>query len=299
MNTNELLESIKSAFLNQDKYMFDKYVPEFKIDGKYFADSYNQMAVEPRGDKPPRFYYNISPFDTISKTAPDQAIVFEGGKQLLNIEFTDYVKMRTAAMDTIVLEALGVKSLADKCVLLMGAGNVARHTVKILKNKFPDFGQIDVITKSGKFDELQTICDGLGVSISRGSLDDIHDYDIILCHTNTEVPVLAQEHRDKLKAGAIITTFIDPAVSNEVANEFYDATKANIIGDWEQTRTRATDFAAAVQSGLAKDQDMIMLQDLLSGKRSIDASKGYIIYRSTGTPIQNLAVLQTLLAKAE
>jgi ornithine cyclodeaminase/alanine dehydrogenase-like protein (mu-crystallin family) len=91
-------------------------------------------------------------------------------------------------------------------------------------------------------------------------------------------------------------TFLDPSLGREVSEDFYDAKRANIIGDWEQTITRATDFIDAVKKGLAHDEDMILMKDLLSGKRKVDASKAYTIYRSTGTPIQNLAVLQALLA---
>ena len=105
MDYTKLVDSIKQIFIDQDNYFFDKHVPEFTKDGKFLADYFNQLAVEPRGDNPPRFYHTFSPFDVISNKAPHHAVVFEAGEQLLNIEFDSYVSMRTAAMSAVVLLA--------------------------------------------------------------------------------------------------------------------------------------------------------------------------------------------------
>ncbi len=95
----ELLASIKQTFIDQDQFFFDKHVPEFVKDGKFLGDYFNQLAVEPQGDKPPRFYHTFSPFDVISNKAPHYAVVFEAGELLLNIEFDSYVSMRTGCYE--------------------------------------------------------------------------------------------------------------------------------------------------------------------------------------------------------
>lgn len=299
LKTQDILTNIKKVFIEQEKYLFDKYVPEFMVNDKLLGDSYNQMAVEPRGKNPPRFYYNISPFDVISKTTPDQAIAFENGQLILNVAFADYVKIRTAAMEAIVLEALGVKSLKDKKILIIGVGKIAQHVVRILKESYPDMDQLDVVSHSGNFDVIKDVGQKCKVTVSEGSLETIQIYDIVMCHTKTENIILTEGHMKKIKQGAIVTTFIDPSVSNEVASAFYDSSTANIIGDWDQTLTRGTDLAEAIKIGLTKEEDVVMMKDLLSGKWKVDTSKRYTIYRSTGTPIQNLAVLQLLVGSMD
>lgn len=132
MNYTKLLASIKQTFTDQDRYFFDKHVPEFVKDGKFLADYFNQLAVEPLGNKPPRFYHTFSPFDVLSNKAPHYAVVFEAGEQLLNIEFDAYVSKRTAAMSAVVLQALSVDGLADKKVLLFGLARLPPKAQKYL-----------------------------------------------------------------------------------------------------------------------------------------------------------------------
>lgn len=293
MDYTKLLESIKQTFTNQDMYFFDKHVPEFVKDGKFLGDYFNQLAVEPLGDKPPRFYHTFSPFDVISNKAPHYAAVFEAGKQLLSIEFDKYVSMRTAAMSAVVLQALGVDSLADKKVLLFGSGKIATESAKILTSEL-GLSKIDVITRSGDLTNIKLATQESNLSIGAGNIRDIGKYDVIIAHTQTNKPLFSDEQLANIKQGAFLASFISSTEHGEFPDEAYDKAKANIITDWQQTLAGAKDLKCALNTHQFDEHDLIYLKDLFSGK-TIDQNKQYTIYRSTGTPIQNLAILKLLI----
>lgn len=293
MDYTKLLASTKQTFIDQDNYFFDKHVPEFTNDGKFLADYFNQLAVEPRGDNPPRFYHTFSPFDVISNKAPHYAVVFEAGEQLLNIEFDSYVSMRTAAMSAVVLQALGTDSLADKKVLLFGSGKIATESAKILASEL-GLTSIDVITRSGDLTKIKEATAASGLTINTGSLDSLSQYDVIITHTQTTEPVISKEQLVSIKQGAFLASYISSTEHGEFPDEVYDKAKANVITDWPQTLTGAKDLKRALDAGQLNEQDLIYLKDLFTGK-SIDTGKQYTVYRSTGTPIQNLAVLKELV----
>jgi ornithine cyclodeaminase/alanine dehydrogenase-like protein (mu-crystallin family) len=291
MNYSKLIASLNRTFVNQDEYFFDKHVPEFSKEGKLLGDYFNQLAVEPLGDKPPRFYHTFSPFDVISNKAPHQAVVFEDGKLLLNIDFDEYVAMRTAAMSTVVLKALGYKTLQGKKILLFGSGRIATLSVKILASEL-GLEAVDIITRSGDLSGIREKTDN--IVINDGSVDNIGQYDVIICHTQASSSVISKEQLKNIKKGAVLASFISSAEHGEFPDEVYGNSRANIIADWQQTLLGAKDLKRAVDSRLAEEKDLIYVKDLLSDIK-IDQNKQYTIYRSTGTPIQNLAVLKLLV----
>lgn len=295
MNYAELLESINEAFLKQDDYFFDKHVPEFTKDGEFLADYYNQLAVEPRDGKPPRFYHTYSPFDVVSNKAPHYAAVFEDGKRILDVDFDEYVTMRTAAMNAVVLSVLGIKDLSDKAVLLFGSGKIATEAVKILASEL-GLTTIDVITKSGDLTNITGVTETSGVAICEGNVDDIGKYDVIIAHTQSSAPVIPADKIELIKKGAVLLSFITSADHGEFPDEIYNPTRANIIADWPQTAISAKDLKRVLETGKINETDILHLKDLLSGE-TIDPNKEYTVYRSSGTPIQNLAVLRLLIAR--
>lgn len=295
IDDKKLLENISKVFIEQDKYLFDKHVPEFIIDGKFLGDYYNLISVEPKGDKPPRFYHTLSPFDVISKKAPDRAIVFDNGELLLDMEFTDYVPLRTAAMTTLVLPKVGHESLHAKKIVIFGAGKVAQQSVRLLKLTHPELAELWCVSKSGNLEAISGLADSLDVMLHHADPGNLGEFDIIICHTSADAPVLRKEAINSLKTGVFIATFISSTENGEVDDDYYNSASTNIICDWELTKTGAKDLGRAIASGAVTDNSVIMLKDLLSGTSQIDPSKQRTIYRSVGTPIQNLAVLQLLV----
>lgn len=291
MNYSALLSSLKQTFINQDDYFFDKHVSEFIKDGTFFADYFSQLAVEPLEGKAPRFYHTFSPFDVVSNKSPHRAVVFEAGETLLNIDFNPYVAMRTAAMSAVVLKGIGLDDLKDKNVLLFGAGRIATQSVAVLSSQL-GLKNIDVITTGGDLSGLQSAASG--VAIRSGAIEDIGKYDIIICHTSAAEPILKKEQLAAIKPGALLASFISSSEHGEFPDEIYNSQHANIITDWQKTLLGAKDLKRAMDADLFSEGDLIYIKDLLSG-RAINNKKQYTVYRSTGTPIQNLAVLRLLV----
>lgn len=293
---SQLVANLQQTFKHQDAFLFDKHVPEFKHDGKFLGDYFSQLAIEPQGERPPRFYHTFSPFDVISNKAPHRAVVFENGKLLLDIDFQKYVTQRTAAMNAVVLKGLGVHSLQNKQILLFGGGNIAIETVKVLASEL-GLQAVNVVTHSGDLTKIKNATAQYNVITTQGNLEDISNYDVIICHTNSTASVIPKGYIGKIKRGAIITTFITSTDHGEVADDFYNSKQANIIVDWDKTIAGAKDMQRARAAKLFDDADLIYINDLLHAA-SIDNDKQYTIYRSTGTPIQNLAVLKLLIKAA-
>lgn len=293
----DLANAIKQIFLNQDKFIFDKYVPEFMWEGKFFGDYYNSIMVESLADKPPIFYHSLSPFDVMSHKAPCQAVVFQDGKVLLNIDFADYVNQRTGVMDALLLQALGVKTLAGKNILFVGTGRVAKCSLTALKALYPDVQSLDYLNSSGHAEEFIGIAKELNVEGKQGKLSEIGKYDYIFCHADPKEVILTVGMKKDIKNGAVITSFITTAGAAEVADDYFDTDNANVIIDWDKTLTTGADIKRLVTDGIADPDKMICLKDLFAVKAKLNPDAHYTLYRSHGTPMQNLAILKLLLKK--
>lgn len=274
-----------------------KVVDEFLEGDTFLGDFYNYTMFEKNGNEAPYFYKVFGPYDTISKKAPQQAVVFEAGKVVLNIDYTKYADIRTGTMDSFILQLCRVESLQNKKVLLLGVGGTARSSITSLKQIFPDFISLDYLNStSTKNEEFEQFCDSMELKAQVGSLDNLHEYDFIFMHTNTKKLILDRKDIDRIKPGCIITIYIATPDSLEVADEFYSE-NANVILDWEKNYSKCLEMQRMVEKNILKKQSILLLKDLISGERKL-ADKQYTIFRSLGTPMQNLAVLKILMEEA-
>ena len=288
----KVLKNIESAFANEQKYELRKSVEEIH-DGKgdFLGDFVNFLMVD-KDANPPIFYFAGGPFDIVSKQDPQQALVWKGGKMLLNTDFTDYAAMRTGAMDSIALKLCGIDSLGTRKVLMFGVGRTGRWSLRILKEVFVDLAEIDYINSTNTSSkQFEAFAAEWGVKTSVGHRNALEDYDIILFHTNTTEPILKEEDINRIKSGAIITTFLGSEKPyGEVADAFY-CEDSNIVLDWEKNLKRAKDI---LDSGTS-EKDIIYLKDLLNHQSKLSDVKKYTIFRFVGTPMQNIGVLQALI----
>ena len=264
---DKILTNIKQVFIDEDKYGFDKHIWEYKPNGSFIGDSVVFNMAE--NTTPPTFYFVISPYDITSKKAPQHALVFKDGLSVINTDYTEYAAMRTGAMDTLVLQALGISSLNEKKILMFGRGKTATWSVKFLKHTFADCPEITVVHSETPRDSY-----------------DISDFDIIICHTNAKEFVLSAEDRKNIKKGAIITNFISTESNTEVDPSFFDHEKANVVIDWKPNLKRAPE--------IPNSKEIIQLKELLNETKKLEINKKYSVFRFLGTPLQNLAVLKTL-----
>ncbi len=132
--------------------------------------------------------------------------------------------------------------------------------------------------------------------IARGDLASVGQYDYIICHSSAKQPILTADMVDRIKPGAVIASFASED-HQELADEFFDAAHATIIVDWDQTLEEAPELATALTQGRVNAGQIIRLKDLFSGQAKMPSGMRYTIYRSHGTPMQNLAALKLLRSK--
>ncbi|GEM_PF-1781330 len=291
----ELGQAIKEVFTESGNYTFDKQVPVLKVDGKYMGDFFEFVIFEPRHSEPPIIYHTYSPYDIVSGKSSQYCAIFQSAELLLHAEVSPYVSQRTGVMSSLVLKALGYQDMPDKRVLFVGTGRVARCALAAFKLYFPGVRNIDFMNSGSDAAAFTKLASGLGIEAQRGKLDEVEVYDIIICHSSAKEPVLTPELLGRLKQGAFISSFASED-HMELAENFYNTTEAQVIVDWEQTTSEAVELQTALDNGIAKKGDLILLRDLLRGTYSHDNAKKYTIYRSHGTPMQNLAFLQLLMA---
>jgi ornithine cyclodeaminase/alanine dehydrogenase-like protein (mu-crystallin family) len=290
---NQVLTNIQNVFIHEDQYELRKSIEEFQDSDKKFLGDFVSFLMVDKNTNPPTFYLVASPFDLISKKDPQHALVWQGGKLLLNTDYTDYAAMRTGAMDSIALKASGIEKLSLKKVLLFGTGRTARWSLRILKTAFKDLKEIDYINSTNtKSEEFESFSNELGVIAKVGEKEKLVEYDIIICHTNAKAPILSKDDIKRIKKTAIITTFIGSTEHGEVADEFYNG-NANIVLDWDKNFKIAKDL---VRSKIS-EKNIIYLKDLLTKSKSLSSEKKYTIFRFVGTPMQNLGVLQALISE--
>jgi ornithine cyclodeaminase/alanine dehydrogenase-like protein (mu-crystallin family) len=287
----QILASIEEVFINENNYELRKSVQELRDENDKFLGDFVSFLMVDKKATPPIFYSVCSPYDLVSKKDPQHALVWQDGKLLLNTDYTDYAAMRTGAMDSIALKISKIDSLKDKKILLFGTGRTAKWSVRIMKAVSEDLDTINYINSTNtKSEEFESFASELGIKAIVGSKLDLKDYDIIICHTNTEEPVLSMEEISSIKSGTIITTFLGSEKAHgEVADGYYNE-DANIVLDWKKNLESAKDI---LRSG-TPESNIIFLNDLLANKVSLKDDKKYTIFRFVGTPMQNLGVLREL-----
>ncbi len=295
LNYRELGASIQSVYVDASKYQFDKHVPAFSVDDKYQGDFFSITIFEPRDGEAPIFYHTFSPYDIVSSKSPGHAAVFQSGKLLLNADVSFYVKQRTGVMSSLVLQALGHQTLLGKQVLIVGTGSIARCALASLKEYYSTLNHVDFINGGSEAGEFLALADQLGINTERGDLNQVGTYDVILCHSSAKQPVLTADLLGKVKSGAFIATFGSEDHA-EVAEEYYDTSNACVLIDRDETVEEATELKSAVDKGIAKRESLNTLSGLFSGiDLDVVDKKKYTIYRSHGTPMQDLAYLKLLL----
>jgi ornithine cyclodeaminase/alanine dehydrogenase-like protein (mu-crystallin family) len=296
LDYKELGETIRAVYTHSDKYQLSKDVPTFKMNGKYVGDFFNFTMFEPDGDKPPTFYHIFSPYDIISGKSTQQAAAFRSGEMIMNTNFTQYMQQRTGVMSSLIISALGFKDLSDKHVIYIGTGALAKADLQSLKTHFPTLKTVSYINKSSEATDFTRLTDTLGVTTVQGNLDTIGTFDIIICHTSSKEPVLTAAMQASIKPGAVILAFSSEDFT-EIATEYFDSQRARILVDWAQTIQEAPELRSAVEQGFAKTAEIIELKDLFKNGLPESQAKSYTIYRSHGTPMQNLAAMQLLLKR--
>lgn len=289
--TQELIANIKKVYLEKEKYEMQKVICDFHDEnGSYIGDYFNLFIQERIANQAPKLYHIGGPFDLISKKAPQRAVAYQNGELLINCDITHEVNVRTAAMNFVVLNSLGITDLSNKKILLYGTGNVWKEFLKLLKDYDWWVNSLDYRnTKSGD-KEFESLWSSLGIQCHYFTWDSLQDYDLIVLHTSSRTPVITKELFATIKNTAIVTSF--SWSQPELEWWIYDQ-NVQVIIDRDQTIETTKNLWEQVENGNLSRDSVILLNELLSGLKKPSYEKP-IIYRSTGAPMQSLAILQLM-----
>lgn len=289
----KLGDYIKAVFVDNDKYQVDKNVPTFYKEGKYVGDFFNFTMIELVDAEDPIFYHNYSPYDIISSKTTDYAAIFRSGERIADFKFEPFMVQRTAVMTSLVTKSLKL-NIGDSNVLYVGTGRIAKRDLESLKVHYPKLKSIHFINQGSSSESFIEFAKSIGVKAAPTTLDNLSNYDLIICHTSSKKPVITADLIPQIKKGALITSYSSEDFT-ELSSEAFNNNLANVIADWPQTISEASELNQAVSSGIIDTNNIIYLKDLFDGKNLEINTDKYTIYRSHGTPMQNLAAMKLAL----
>ena len=298
MDLSTLTKNIKQTFLEQNRYVFEKKVTEFRVNGQFVGDIINFLMFD-GSTTPPTFYEVSTPFDLISKKAPQHALVYRDGKCVFQTDYTEYAAMRTGVMDGLVLSHTHKNKLNDKKVLMFGSGKTASWSLKGLAALVPEISQIDYFSLSGQKPVFEELGQEIGIQLKYHNdwRDNLSQYDIILCHTRAEAPLLNKYDIKNVKDDAQIHSYITSTEHGELVDEFY-TNKINLVSDWPKALEYNKILMRVVANKQVEPSSIVYLREVLGGTYVPKPGSPYTIFQFSGTPIQNLAVLQLLTSGA-
>ena len=93
-------------------------------------------------------------------------------------------------------------------------------------------------------------------------------------------------------AGAALVSLCTTSQMGEISENIYSRNDVNVMFDYELTRSFTSDMNAANKAGHL--ESVTFLDEILKGKLPSDISKKKNILRLTGTPMQNVVVLDMI-----
>ena len=294
LDKDALMASIRAQIANSKQLKYQRALLEFEDnEGGFLGDNVFETSFLLRDGQTPLIYEVSGPYDTVSNEYATVGRIYDSGKRIFECDMKDQIQQRTAAMVTLFLDAIG--HTPDK-ILLVGAGKLATETVRYLRHCLPGLTTLDYHARTQRADTFETTCNELGVdAVFKRSLE-LGGYDTIIMVTNTAKCLIDAGNIDAVQNGAVIASLCTTSQVGEIAGDVYGRDGVNVIFDYDLTRTFTPDMRAADAAGHL--QDVTFLADILNGSPVPDRSDKTTILRITGTPMQNVAVLDMMRAAA-
>jgi hypothetical protein len=285
-----LVERIREQFTKIEQLKYRRTLLEFFDDqGKFLGDNVFETTFKLRNGDAPLVYEVSGPYDVVSKEYATNARVYYRAELQFECDMKSGIFQRTAAMVWLYLDTL--KRIPKK-TLLIGAGKVALQTSAYLKHFSPALESIDYqdLTRKTDFEhQLQE----LGLTAQYLSDPDFSMYDTIIIATNTNTCIIHERNFSTLKPGTVIVSLCTTSQSGEISEEIYARTNLNIFLDYNLSKTFTEDMRKANNLGYL--DKAILFHDILAGQSDFDLATKVNIIRLTGTPLQNVAVIDMML----
>ena len=291
LDKNLLVAKIVEQFRHADQLYYKRALLEvFDDQGRFIGDNVFETTFKLRPDRAPLIYEVSGPYDSVSKEYATVAKVFHRGQLEFQFDLKPGIFQRTAAMVWIYLEAL--KHKVGR-VLFLGAGKVARHTAEYLKHFCPGLQAVDYADLERRINGFETPLRELGVKASYLETVEFSLYDTIIMATTTTQCLIHEGNITAVKPGAVAVSLATTSPSGEIAAEVYARPDVNVFLDYELSKTFTGDMRKANDLGYL--QKTIVYKELLKGGAAADLGSRRNIVRLTGTPLQNVAVVDLML----
>lgn len=290
LDKDALVANIRAQIVGSSQLKYQRALLEFEDNqGGFLGDNVFETSFLLREEQSPLIYEVSGPYDTVSNEYATIGRIYESGKRIFECDMKDQIQQRTAAMVLLFLDALNHQ---PEKILMVGAGKLATETVQYLKHSLPGLETLDYHARSQRTDTFEAACTAMGISANfRPSLH-LAGYDTIILTTNTAECLIDATNIDAVQAGAVIASLCTTSQVGEIAGDVYGRDDVNVMFDYDLTRTFTADMRAADKNGHL--EDVTLLADILNGSATPDQTGKKRILRITGTPMQNVAVLDMM-----
>jgi len=291
MNLLKLWEITKKIFLEEDKFQMKKVITDFNSDGKFLWDFFSFLIREEIKNESPIFYSVVSPFDAIWKTEAYSSNIYRDGKILYSWDFSKYTAIRTGLLVPLIIDILKV-NIQNKKTIIIWTGKLAKNGVQAMYAYYPNISEIFYTNHSWRKKDFEDVFKDYPFTLTYVKKPNFIEYDYITFYTNAKESILKKT--SEIKDGAIISSHISSTDFAEYSDEVYK--EWNVIVDWRDNLSSMKDIQRALEKKYLKKEEILSLREVLEWK-SFKNNKRYTLIRSTGTPMQNIAVLKYLWNK--
>tara|TARA_B100001245_G_scaffold63987_1_gene44353 strand:+ start:25 stop:921 length:897 start_codon:yes stop_codon:yes gene_type:complete len=292
LNKETLIANIRQQIINSYRLKYQRTLLEFEnLDGSFLGDNVFETTFLLRDDQAPLIYEVSGPYDVISNEYATIGRIYESGQCVFECDIKAQIQQRTAAMVCLFFESLKHE---PKKPLIIGAGKLAIEIIRYLNHVFPAIDSIDYHARNQRTDTFEASCNDLGVATNFQDIMNLEGYDTIIMVTNTSECLINTININSVKNGAVIASLCTTSQTGEITGEVYGRQDVNVLFDYDLTRTFTPDMRAADKVGYL--QKVILLNDILNGEIPSNMVEKKNILRITGTPMQNIAVLDMMRA---
>lgn len=308
LDKEKLVELIKEKFLNIEDYKYHRVLQDYRDnEGNFIGDNFWESTFKLSEGESPTIYEITGPYDIVSKKYAYVARVFKDGDMVYQFDMRAGNAQRVAAIVWGYLSELNLNSAErgkPKRVLLIGPGNINRHVLEYLVHFMPELENVDYYHYKEAKPEFEKFAQELGVGAKFVSEIDYTAYDTFISAVNGKEPVVDVENFKKIKPGSVFVS-LSTTGANDLHPEIYGLDTVNLFFDYEGTKTFTEDMRTANEKGYL--ENVIYYTDVLrkqiapmpmAGRKSAPAVDEKVnVLRLTGTPMQNIAVIEMMLAK--
>jgi len=228
-----------------------------------------------------------------------QLVDHNTGRLLCLLNGSTLTALRTGGIGAVAAKYLTNSNAAN--IGLIGTGVQGMHVLWMLSH-VRQVQQFNIFNYDPKQTEL--FCSKLGekvphvkIHITESKKDLLSKSEVIITATNSPTPVLPDDI-SILKNKVFICIGSFRPVMCELPRSIYSLVK-NIYIDVEYAKNESGDVAYPLESGILKDEDIILLNEIIS--RTVKRNDGTIIFKSVGMALFDLTssniIYQSALAK--